>query len=289
MSIQSTIEAALPTLSPSERRVAEAIRANPALVLDQTINEVAAAATTSVATVVRFCRAIGIGGYTHLRVQLAAELGKESAQFGDATAFGADIGREDGLPEAIAMIARLEQLAIAETIGNLDLAQIERVAQALDQASRVLMFGVSASFFVAEDLQLKLLRIGRNAFCPRDAHEGWELASLATPHTVAIAFSNSGETPETVRFADLARRHDARLVVVTGAPHSALARLGDEVVVTAAREPTLRAGAMVSRIAQLCVVDILFMALARLRYDDTVRALWLTRQALTADAMSPGR
>lgn len=270
----------MPSLSPAERRVADVIRSNPSVVLTHTIDDLAEISKTSAASVVRFCRTIGLSGYAQLRMRLATELGKESAKFGDAVTFGTDIARDDALPEAIAKISSLETLAIEETIAGLDPAQIERIASAFDKASRILLFGVGASCSVAEDLQRKLLRVGRNVFCARDSHEAWELASLATPETVVVAFSNSGETPETVRFARLSIDHNALLVAVTGVRTSTLARASAEVLLTAAREPTPRAGAMVSRIAQLCVVDVLFLAVSRLRYDDTVRALWLTRQAL---------
>ena len=44
------------------RRVAEIIRENPGIVLERTISELAAACGTSVASVVRFCRAVGLTG-----------------------------------------------------------------------------------------------------------------------------------------------------------------------------------------------------------------------------------
>lgn len=279
MSIQSTIEASSASLSPSARRVADAIRANPSIVINHNINELAQASNTSVATVVRFCRTIGLTGYAQLRMQLATELGKEAAQFGPSMAFGADIGRDDALPEVMAKISSLEKLAIDETIAGLDPEQVERVARLLDAAPKILLFGIGASLFVAEDLQHKLLRIGRNAFCSRDPHEAWAAASLATPDTVVIGFSFQGETQETLRFIELAVEHGATAVAITSSGSSSLAKTSNEVLLAAARETTLRAGAMVSRIAQLCVVDVLFLAVARLRYDDTVRALWLTRQA----------
>ncbi|HHY48700.1 MAG TPA: MurR/RpiR family transcriptional regulator, partial [Alphaproteobacteria bacterium] len=47
---------------------------------------------------------------------------------------------------------------------------------------------------------------------------------------------------------------------------------------------TLRAGAMVSRIAQLAVVDCLFLGVAHLRYEETIVALRRTR-----DVTHPGR
>ena len=80
-----------------------------------------------------------------------------------------------------------------------------------------------------------------------------------------------------VQFLDLARQNGALTVAVTGARDSALARAADERLITHARESALRAGAMVSRIAQLALVDCLFLGVARLRYEQTIDALKRTR------------
>jgi len=280
MSVQSTIEAAAAALPPSERRVADAIRANPSLVLTHTINELAEASQTSIATVVRFCRAVGLSGYSQLRMRLATELGKEAAQFGPTMSSGADIRPDDSLAEVVAKISGLEKLAIDETRAALDVAQLDRLGAALDEAPFILTFGMGASHFVAQDLQHKLIRIDHNSSCPHDSHEAWAQAALAVPGTVAIAFSHSGETAETLRFLALAQQQGATTVAVTSVPDSALAALADEVVLTVARDTSLRAGAMVSRIAQLLVVDVLFLALARRHYADTVGALQLASRAI---------
>ncbi len=54
------------------RRVADSIRENPAIVLDKTISEFALACQTSVASVIRFCRAVDLSGYAQLRMSLNA-------------------------------------------------------------------------------------------------------------------------------------------------------------------------------------------------------------------------
>jgi DNA-binding MurR/RpiR family transcriptional regulator len=277
MGIQSTIEATTPTLTPAMRRIAKAIRDNPAIVLENTISQIADACGTSVATVVRFCRAIGISGYAGLRMSLATELGKEAAQFGADFTLGAEIARTDTLEEMASKVASLEMLAIEETVSSLDFKALERVVAALDRAQRILLFGIGASHFVAQDLHHKLFRVGRNAFLMMDAHEAWTAALLSPKQTVAIGFSHSGATVDTVQFLDLARQNGALTVAVTGARDSALARAADERLITHARESALRAGAMVSRIAQLALVDCLFLGVARLRYEQTIDALKRTR------------
>lgn len=277
MGIQSKIEASAPGFTPALRRIAAAIRDNPGIVLQNTISQLAAACGTSVASVVRFCRAVGVSGYAELRMSLATELGKEAAQFGAGLTLGAEIARTDTLEEMAAKVASLEMLAIEETVSSLDFAVLDRVVVALDGAERILLFGIGASHFVAQDLHHKLFRVGRNAFLLADAHEAWSAALLSPANTVAIGFSHSGTTADTVRFIALARENGAMTVAVTGAPDSLLAQAADQRLIAHARESSLRAGAMVSRIAQLALVDCLFLGVARRRYGQTLDALKRTR------------
>ncbi len=277
MGIQTTIETLQPSLTPATRRIADAIRDNPGMVLEMTISQIAQACGTSVASVVRFCRALGVGGYPELRMSLAAELARESAQFGAGLTLGAEMARTDTLEEMASKVASLEMLAIEETVSSLDFNALRRVVRALEKAQRILLFGIGASHFVAQDLHHKLFRVGRNAFLMSDAHEAWTAALLSPQQTVAIAFSHSGTTADTVRFLNLAHENGALAVAVTGASGSPLARAADECLVAHARESALRAGAMVSRIAQLAIVDCVFLGLARLKYDQTIDALRRTR------------
>ncbi|MFV0426614.1 MAG: MurR/RpiR family transcriptional regulator [Beutenbergiaceae bacterium] len=279
MSVQSTIEATIDSMSPSLARIAQVIRENPTIVLEATIAELAEAAATSVASVVRFCNAIGFAGYAPLRMALATELGKESVRFAGQSGFGADIARADSLRDMATKLARLETLAIEETIAGLDFTELERVVEAIDRSSRILLYGVGASYFVAEDLGHKLLRIGRNAVVLSDTHEAVATASLPIPGTVAVCFSHRGETPESMRYITVAGESRALTVGLTSVKDSPLAAAVDHVLFTRARETAFRAGAMVSRIAQMAVVDCIFVGVAQRRYDETVDALRRTREA----------
>lgn len=283
LGIQSTVEASASRLTPAARRIADAIRDRPARVLEMTISELAAACDTSVTSVVRFCRTLGLSGYAQLRRDLARELGREAAQFGSAMTLGAEIAQSDTLQEMASKVASLEMLAIDETVSGLDYSALERVVTALDTAERILLFGIGASQFVAQDLHHKLFRIGRNAFLLSDPHEAWTAALLSPAGTVAIGFSHSGITADTVRYLEIARQAGSLTVCITGSPGSPLAQAADECLVSRARESRLRAGAMVSRIAQLAIVDCLFLGVARQRYDQTIDALKRTR-----DVTHPG-
>jgi DNA-binding MurR/RpiR family transcriptional regulator len=69
---------------------------------------------------------------------------------------------------------------------------------------------------------------------------------------------------------------------VTSAKDSPLARAADHALYTEVRESTFRAGAMISRIAQLALVDCLFVGVAKRRFAETVDALQRTHEAVSA-------
>lgn len=278
MSIQSKTQATAAGLSPSSRRVADALMTNPQLAMDRTITELAHMCNTSETSVVRFCRSIGLTGYTELRLALAAEVGRETAQFNGESRYGSDISREDSLADAVSKIAFAERLGIEETIANLDMNVLVKVVDALDRAGKIIIFGIGASNLVAMDLQTKLLRIGRLAFAFSGAHDAMTMAALADPGDVAFALSHSGSTLEPIELLRLAGSRGVTTVAITNVRDSPLAAVADLVLHTAVRETTFRSGAMASRTVQLTLVDCIFVGVAQRSYDQTVQALKSTHE-----------
>jgi DNA-binding MurR/RpiR family transcriptional regulator len=177
-------------------------------------------------------------------------------------------------------IAFADARAVEETGAQLDIVVLERVVDALVRAQRVDLYGVGASAFVAMDFQQKLHRIGRVAFAWPDIHVALTSAALLRPGDVAIAVSHTGTTTDTIDAVTEARSHGATTVALTNFPRSPLALAAEHVLTTAARETTFRSGAMASRLAQLTVVDCLFVGVAQRTYEQTMAALNATRAAV---------
>lgn len=268
----------LPSLSPSARRVAQRVLDDQAGAAASTITELAAAADCSPSSVVRFCRALGLSGYPELRLALAAEAGRVAAVA--KPEYGNDIGAGDELDEMVAKIAFADAAAVEQTAGQLDIAALGRVVAAVDTAGQVLTHGMGASALVAADLQTKLSRIGRFTACTADSHVALSHAALLGRGDVAIGISYSGETTETVAVLTEARAAGAWTAAVTNFPRSTLAEAADAVLTTATRETTFRSGAMASRIAQLTVIDCVFVGVARRWESGALRALRTTRDAV---------
>lgn len=275
-----TIRSMLPTLRPAQKRVAEAVLANPALTAANSITSLARLCQTSETTVLRFCRTIGFSGFPELRTALTREASIAEVSFPNQVSLSGDISPTDPLSEVVAKIAFADARAIEDTARTLDLQALGEAVRAISGARRVDIFGVGASGFVGADLQQKLHRIGVMAFNWQDSHAALTSAALLTPADVAVAISHSGATIDTCDALALAKRSGARTVAITNFSSSPIAKFADHLLVTAARETTFRSGATTSRIAQLAVIDCLFVGIAQASYGSTVRALELTYEAV---------
>ncbi|AWW35928.1 MurR/RpiR family transcriptional regulator [Streptomyces cadmiisoli] len=274
------IRAARPSLPPSERRVADTVVSDPAGSSGLSIGLLAERAATSPATVLRFCRTLGFGSYPQLRLALAAAVAHERAVGGEQSALGTDIDPSDTLEQIVKKIIYNEVRTLDATARSLDPAVLGRAVDAITAARRIDIFGVGASAFVGQDLHQKLHRIGHITFVWTDVHAALTASALLGPDDVAIGISHSGETEDTVDPLVAAAERGATTIALTNFPHSSLAVAADLVLTTAARETPFRSGATVSRIAQLALIDCLFVAVAQRSYDTAAAALQETYTAV---------
>jgi DNA-binding MurR/RpiR family transcriptional regulator len=273
------IRGLLPSLTPSERRVGEAVLADPELAGRSTIAELATRAGTSLTSVTRFCRALGLGGYADLRLALAAEAGRDRS-LGWSEAFGGEISPDDGMDRVLAGLVEADGRALVETAARQDVEVIEKAVRAMAAARRTDIYAVSGSGTTAAELRLRLHHIGRIAFVWTDVHDALASAALLGPGDVALGISHSGETDEVTEPVELARRCGATTVAVTNFPRSPLARAADYVLTTVTRELRFRSGGLAARHAQMLLIDCIYLGVARHTFASSERALTAAREAV---------
>ncbi|MBR8744445.1 MurR/RpiR family transcriptional regulator [Nocardiopsis sp. MG754419] len=273
------IRSLLPSLAPAEQRVAQRVIDDPERAAASSITQLAKDCATSEATVIRFCRTIDFSGYRELRLALATEAGQARGARTNIPELASDINPDDTLVTVVQKIAYTDARAVEETGAAMDVEVLRAVIDALANARRIDIYGVGASAFVGADLQQKLHRIGLTSFAWSDAHVMLTSAAILEDSDVAIGISHSGTTIDTVQALSEAGRHGARTVAITNFPRSPIG-FADHVLTTAARETTFRSGATASRLAQLTVVDCLFVGLAQIRYTDSRTALETTYEAV---------
>jgi DNA-binding MurR/RpiR family transcriptional regulator len=267
--------------------VAQRVIDDPEAVANSTITELAQACGTSETTVIRFCRAIGFSGYPELRLTLATEAGRAQGVTGGRVV-GSDISADDTLEQVVEKIAFADARAVEETANQLDIQVLDQVVTAIAGARRVDVYGVGASAFVASDFQQKMHRIGRTSYAWSDAHIMLTSAAVLEPTDVAVGISHTGSTVETIDALSVAKRRGATTVALTNFPRSPIADAADLVLTTAARETTFRSGATASRLAQLTVIDCVFVGIAQ-RTTGISEHLEATLEAVRVRRVRPER
>jgi DNA-binding MurR/RpiR family transcriptional regulator len=274
------IRGALPSLRPAERRVADAVLADPAAAAELSISALARQCATSETTVMRLCRSLGLERFPELRLALARAATRAETRFGDGVQISGDISPTDSLADVVRKIGFSDARAIEDTTSTLDIEVLSQAADAVNQARRIDIYGIGASGFVCQDLHQKLHRIGLLAFAWPDPHAALTSAALLSDQDVALAISHTGTTIDTIDPLRLAAERGATTIAITNFESSPITEHANLVLTTAARETTFRSGATASRIAQLAVVDCLFVAVAQRSYDRTMQALENTYAAV---------
>ncbi|NUR90367.1 MAG: MurR/RpiR family transcriptional regulator [Nonomuraea sp.] len=268
--ILARIRGVAPTLTATHSRIAEAILADPATVAGSTITELAERCGTSLTTITRFCRELGLAGYPELRLALAAEIGRTDSRPPQDPALIA-FSPEDPMSAVLRSLLVTDLHAMEETAAQLDLAAVDRAVSALVRARVIDVFAVAGSAGVAMDLQLRLHMIGRPCVLWTDVHNAICSANARDHRDVALAISHTGTTAEVVEPLRIAKERGATTIALTNFPRSPISDVADIVLTTAAQDTPLRAGAQAARHTQMLVLDCLYIGVVQRTHDASQR------------------
>lgn len=261
------------SLTPAERRVADAVLRSPREVIHLSVSELAAIADTSAATVVRLCTSIGLRGYQELKITLAAQSIPSEKRVLNA------VEAEDDAGTVSRKVLAGTASALEATAAVLDSGEMERVADALQGASRVQFGAVGTSAPLAQDAAYRLTTIGIPAVFVSDVHTQHVSARMLTSRDLFFAISHTGSTTETLAATRAARESGARTTALTSFRSSPLTEIVDMSLIAGSAETAYRVEAMTSRIVHFAVLDALYVILA-LRRPESVDALALTEDVL---------
>jgi DNA-binding MurR/RpiR family transcriptional regulator len=250
------IKSAMDSFKPSERMIAEFVLKNPERVVQMSISELARDVEVGESTVMRFCRALDYKGYQEFKLRLAQDMVEPVEYIHEKIKFS------DSIAQLAQKTFQTNRSAVENTQKSLDPDMIEVAADALANARRIDIYGAGYSYFTALDAKLKFTRLGLLADAYGDAHLQVMAAATLTKQDVAIGVSHSGSTKDVADALGLAHKSRATTISVTNFSPSPLTKVSDVVLLTASPESPLGGEVLTSRIAQLCVIDVLSVAVA---------------------------
>ncbi|MDE1548606.1 MurR/RpiR family transcriptional regulator [Jeotgalibaca caeni] len=269
-----SIKEKLPALPESERKIGELVTEKPLEIIQMNASQLAEAAGSSAAAVIRFCRSMGLNGYTELKLQLSAEsnLIQEDLY--------TDILPDEGLDQIKKKLLVHTNFTLEKTNSALDNERMEQAATWLVDCPTLYVYGLGASYLVALDIKQKLSRIGKQVLCTQDQHELAASMAIAQPGSVYIGISNSGEKKEGLVLMEVANKWGLHTVSLTKDTDNSLSKLAEVALKTAdTKEAPLRSGATISLLNQLYAVDVLFLHFMTKRYTDNIHHLERSRKA----------
>ncbi|MEP0521118.1 MAG: MurR/RpiR family transcriptional regulator [Hyphomicrobiales bacterium] len=274
--IGAQIRMRLPHLTPLELKVIDGIRHREDLTESTSIKEVALDSSVSEAMIVKIAKKLGFNGFKDLRGGLVEY--KQS----DAANLYNEISPEDSSVEVIQKVFRTSMQALEETVSILDIDAFDRAADIMHRATHRDFYGIGGSAQIARDVAHKFLRIGLRASIYDDAHMMMMSASILKPDDAVIAFSHSGTSTAVLEPLILARKQGARTIAVTNYEQCPLADAADVVLCSTAQGSPLLGENAAARIAQLNILDALFVAIAQRDFSTAEANLQKTMNAVSA-------
>lgn len=248
-------------LRKSDRKVADAILADPRRYLTATVAETAILADVSQPTVIRFCAAIGCGGFQDFKLRLAQALALGTPATHSA------LEDSDGPETVFDKIFDYTITSLDWARNRIDKGLLARAVDILAAAKRIEFFGFGASGIVAQDAAQKFPLFGVPCGAQMDAHQQIMTASLLGPADAVVIISNTGSTKSLFEIADIARGNGAKVIGLIGNTAPLMAHCDVSILIetldnTDVYTPTI------SRIAALTVIDVLSTAVAMRRDPD---------------------
>jgi RpiR family transcriptional regulator, carbohydrate utilization regulator len=266
-------------MNPALRRIADKVLKDPFEVKSISIKDLATQCDVSESTVTRFVREVQVQSFQHFKILIAEELSQGNASIAPLTDRHVyeDITEEDDTASVMSKVTARYAMTVSDTRAGLSAAELERAVTAIEEADVLAFFAMGASLLCVESALLRFMRVGKRCFFFRDLGIRQISTSTLGPKSLAIGVSNSGRTISTVDSLREAKAQGASTLAITSFPDSPIIRYADISLFT----PTVTGvvgtaeyhESMVSKIAQLQVIDMLYSMYAVRNFGRAIEGL----------------
>lgn len=255
--VLARIKTLYPSLSRAEKTIADYVVRQVKKVPYQSVQAVAQGARVSVASVIRFSRAIGFKSFSDFKINLGQELPAAISNLYEAIA-------DDDADETIVRKVLMGYIrSLKDTLEILDRNTLKAAARRIAAARRVVFLGAGGSGIIAADAALLFACLDVQVEAYTDAYQMLIQSQRLKKGDVVIGVSHSGRTRVTVECLKLARAKHVTTIGISNYARSPLHAASDLFLCTAFAESTAGVAALSSRVTQLCLIDVLYLLVAR--------------------------
>ena len=256
-------------LTSTEQGIVNYILTNPEELEKISSRQLAELTYTSPATVVRICQKLGFSGYSEFKIKYLQEVNQTPRM--DEINRTNPITSEDSLHRIVNKVAALEITAIEQTKKGIDLDQLNRVSELLNQATCIDFYAFDNNLHLAKNACSHFLYAGKQAVIHDSSNAQFMQAFASVEGHVAIIISRTGENPMLYRIATILCEKKIPLLVLTESRHSSLAKISTEHLYLYNVHRFTDMGTILFQTSVQYLFDLLFAILFSRNFENSVK------------------
>jgi RpiR family transcriptional regulator, carbohydrate utilization regulator len=262
------------SLKTAEKKAANILIEETELFRTSTVFEVAEAANCSDATIVRLAQKLGYSGFAELKAELMDVKDKKSTKLYDT------ISKVDDYETIIKKVLDASIQSLKDTANVININEFGKAVDSLCNAEKIVFCGEGDASIVARAGYLKFIRVGLNATVALETDAQLVAITSLSENDVLIAISHSGRTKNIFDLVKYARLQGIKIISITNYPLSPLARNSDVLLLTASFAESIMGEIMSKRIAELFILESLYINIILKRKDELEANLEKSNRAL---------
>lgn len=244
------------SMTKSEQQVVDTILEEPSIIIHSSVSDLAYKSNVSEPTVIRACRSLGMSGYHDLKITLTKELIKPIQLINE------DITGEDTVADVVTKTINSVIRTLESTLQTVSMEDIARALDIIDKADRIAIIGFGNSHAIAEDLQHKLMRVGKAATAYGDPYLAAIAITSLKKDDILFCISHSGSSRNVVELAQQAKDNNISIISISNIGVTPLSKISTVTLHTSSAESNYRIIGLNSRFAQLSIIDSLHALLS---------------------------
>nr|WP_307776147.1 MurR/RpiR family transcriptional regulator [uncultured Cetobacterium sp.] len=258
------------SFTKNEKKISEYLLDNIEEIKNLNTYELAIKCGVSQASVVRFSKKLGFKGFPEFKIALSTDVATVIKDESINIIYD-EIQLDDSIDVLAKKVVYENMKTVEDTYKVLDFDEIEKTANEIERAKRVFILGAGFSGIVAKDFQYKLWELGKMVVFDTDQHIQLTNASTACEDDIVFVISHSGKTLDIYNTLLEFKKNNAKIISLTKFASNPIKDISDINLSTVVEKNNFRSTSLSSRMAQLTVIDILYVKLIQKNRDKAER------------------
>lgn len=259
------------TMTKTERIIATYILKNPASIVSDTLKTLAKKMGVAEGSIINFSKMIGFSGFSEMKLNIAQCITP-------VTAFDKknDLSQTGGGKELMKQMIDNVTAAFRTTYDLMEEDKLNEAVNLLLNAQNIEIYGFTSSAALAYDTYYRMMKLGLPVKAVTDPLICQVSALMLNKDSVVIAISASGRTHDLIRALNVAREQRGKIICITSAASSPVAKMSDIAFITGTAHITADMISSIdnmsneTKIVQLFLIESLCAYIAAIRQDDAL-------------------